>query len=487
MAEQWRDIPGYDSVYQVSDLGQVRNTKTSKLLQPVIFKNGRIYVTLSGGGFQRKCTVHSLVAAAFLGPCSPGHEITHKDGDYTNNAAQNLEYVTRRENQKRYILRSGGYSVNLTKRVQTPDGMRYLPVAVSSNGRVKPDVVLVNGREEKHAEGAYYLEWRENGKRVRLSVGKDAADASAKRQRKMSELDAVHNGVSVVPENANGHRSLAAAVADFIEETRLTKKPKTLAAYTTALNYFTESCPKLYVHDIERHDMLKFVAFLRDKKSQSPRSVYNKFENVMTFLKAQGIRGLVGKNDWPRFVEEEPEIYEKEELQKLFKACGPEERLWFEFFLMTGMREQEVMHLYWSDVNLAASTVRVSHKPDRGWTPKAYKEREIPIPAKLVSALKTWKAKSNKECNLVFPTAGCNAKLDFLDCLKACAERAKLEKDDFWLHKFRATFATWSLWAGVDLRTVQSWLGHSDMESTLRYLKPARSQAVREKVNGIFG
>ena len=47
---------------------------------------------------------------------------------------------------------------------------------------------------------------------------------------------------------------------------------------------------------------------------------------------------------------------------------------------MTGMREQEVMHTYWSDVNFAASTVRVSHKPDRGWTPKAYKEREIPIP-----------------------------------------------------------------------------------------------------------
>jgi hypothetical protein len=37
-------------------------------------------------------------------------------------------------------------------------------------------------------------------------------------------------------------------------------------------------------------------------------SVYNKFENVMTFLKAQSIRGLVGKNDWPRYTEEEPEI-----------------------------------------------------------------------------------------------------------------------------------------------------------------------------------
>src|SRR5271154_787622 len=286
--------------------------------------------------------------------------------------------------------------VNLTKRVQTPHGWRYCRVVLSANGRVKPDVVVVNGKEERHPEGAYYLEWREGAKRVRLSVGKDAADASARRLRKEAELNAVNNGVKVVPENGdNGNRSLAAAVTEFLDETKLTKKPKTLAAYTTALNYFTESCPKLYLEDIERGDLLKFCAFLRDKKKQAPRSVYNKFENLMAFLKAQGIRGLVGKNDWPRYTEEEPEIYEQEELDNLFAKCDSEERLWYEFFLMTGMREQEVMYTYWSDVNLAASTVHVSHKPDRGWTPKAYKEREIPIPTKLVKSLKTWKGKSD--------------------------------------------------------------------------------------------
>jgi len=179
-------------------------------------------------------------------------------------------------------------------------------------------------------------------------------------------------------------------------------------------------------------------------------------------------------------------MYEREELDKLFKACDDGERLWYEFFLMTGMWEQEVMYAYWSDVNFAASTVRVSHKSDRNWTPKAYKEREIPIPAKLAKKLKAWKSKSDKTCALVFPTAGCNPKLDFLDCLKACAERAKLDKDNFWLHKFRSTFATRCLWAGVDLRTVQQWLGHSEMESTMRYLKPSRSQKLREKVNEIF-
>ena len=230
-------------------------------------------------------------------------------------------------------------------------------------------------------------------------MGKDHADASARRQRKESELNALNNGVAVVPENGdNGHRSIEAAVMEYLEETKLTKKPKTLAAYTTALNYFTESCPKLFLEDIERKDLLKFCAFLRDDKDQAPRSCWNKFANVMSFLKTNGIRGLVKKNDWPRYTEEEPEIYEQVELDKLFKACDEEERLWYEFFLMTGMREQEVMYTYWSDINLAHATVRVSDKPDRGLTPKAYKEREIPIPAKLVKKLKAWKVKADKVC-----------------------------------------------------------------------------------------
>jgi len=76
------------------------------------------------------------------------------------------------------------------------------------------------------------------------------------------------------------------------EETKLTKKPKTHSAHSTALAYFQESCHKLFLHEIERRDLLKFSAFLRDEKEQSPRAVYNKFENVMTFLPAKLVKGL---------------------------------------------------------------------------------------------------------------------------------------------------------------------------------------------------
>src|SRR5215471_1697979 len=140
--------------------------------------------------------------------------------------------------------------VNLTKRVETLHGSRYCRVVLSANGRVKPDWVHVNRHQERHPEGAYYLEWRDGSKRVRLSVGKDAQDAAARRLRKEAELNALNNGVAVVPENGQtGHRSVAATVADYLEEVRLTKKGKTHAAYSTALGYFRESCHKMNLEE----------------------------------------------------------------------------------------------------------------------------------------------------------------------------------------------------------------------------------------------
>src|SRR5581483_6724902 len=256
----------------------------------------------------------------------------------------------------------------------TPGKWRFWPVVEGANGRIKPDYVFTDGKQELHREGAYYIEWYADGKRKRLSVGRNPVDAHSAKRRKEAELNALKNGVAIKSEDATtGGRSLAAAIQDYLDEIKLTKKTKTHAAYSTALSYFQESCSKLNVEDIERKDLLKFSAFLRDEKDQSPRSCWNKFSNVMSFLKAQGVRSLVNKKDWPRYVEEEPEVYEKAELDKLFAACDTQERLWFEFFLMTGMREQEVMHCSWSDINFSQSTVTVRWKAEYGFSPKNYK------------------------------------------------------------------------------------------------------------------
>jgi hypothetical protein len=50
--------------------------------------------------------------------------------------------------------------VHITKRVLTRSGLRYCPAVESANGRIRPDVEMVDGQEDRHPEGSYYIEWR---------------------------------------------------------------------------------------------------------------------------------------------------------------------------------------------------------------------------------------------------------------------------------------------------------------------------------------
>lgn len=376
--------------------------------------------------------------------------------------------------------------VNLTKKITTPTGKRWCPVMVADNGRVKPDWVIVAGKPEKHTEGRYYIDWNQDGKRHRQAVGSSASHAVARQLRKETELKAIEQGISVIPQDELDRRlKIADAIATYLEEIKLSKKHRTFLAYSKDLEYFQESCSKVYIEQIERIDMLRYGAFLQEEKGLASRTASNKFKNVMTFLRSVGKSGFLNKNDCPKYVEEEPEIYEKEDLDRFFKVCYPHERLWFRFFLMSGMREQEVMHIMCHNVKFKQGTVEMRWKPEYNWSPKGYKEREIPVPAELMEDLAAVQPPAGQR-RLLFPTSGGKPKSHFLDCCKAVAKRAGLNPDDWWLHKFRSTFATLHLQNGVDLATVQKWMGHKDLASTMRYLRAARGAGVQAKVNTTF-
>ena len=281
--------------------------------------------------------------------------------------------------------------VNLTKLVQTPLGPRYCPVVLSVNGRVKPDLVVVNAKEERHPEGSYYIEWRKGAKRIRRAVGKNAADAAAQRQRKESELNAIKNGVAIIAEHSDGvHQAIAEAADEYLSEIKMSRTPATHSAYTLALRNFADSCSKTHLEQIDRTDLLQYVKYLRDQEL-SDRTCHNRFEHLLTFLKAQGIAGLAKKRDWPKYVQQEPKSYEDHELAKFFATCDAEERVHFQFYLMTGFRKKEVAYTCWPDVDLRNGVVRVTAKPHHGFRPKDWEEREVPIPDRLVRSLRKWK------------------------------------------------------------------------------------------------
>ena len=194
------------------------------------------------------------------------------------------------------------------QRIDTPEGRRYCPVLFGTGGRVKPDWVMVDDRQEKHPEGSYYLDWTEDGKRGRMAVGTDATAAYNCRVRKQRELDAIESGLFVSnPVDDDSRLRIQSAVTDFLEEMQLTRQKKAWQGYRVSLGYFRESCEKCFLEEIERKDLLRFAAFLRDTKKLAPRTVHNKFADVLTFLQAQGMPKLIGRNDHPRFIEQEVE------------------------------------------------------------------------------------------------------------------------------------------------------------------------------------
>ena len=116
MSEEWRAIPGYEGLYEVSSEGRVRSldrviscTRSDSAgpfgrdlqgreLKQSTDRTGRLSVNLSRNGRARKRRVHTLVAEAFVGPRPEGLEVCHGDGDPSNNRVSNLRYGTASEN-----------------------------------------------------------------------------------------------------------------------------------------------------------------------------------------------------------------------------------------------------------------------------------------------------------------------------------------------------------------------------------------------------
>lgn len=103
-AEVWREVP--NTYYSVSNAGRVASRRNGGWRIMRAPRNGRGYpnLNLSVDGELRNFRVHALIAGAFLGPRpSPAHEVNHKDGNKANNSADNLEWVTRAENERHAI------------------------------------------------------------------------------------------------------------------------------------------------------------------------------------------------------------------------------------------------------------------------------------------------------------------------------------------------------------------------------------------------
>lgn len=95
----WKPVK--DWPYEVSNFGDVRNTRNGNLIAKVLHASGYLNAQLWNKGKFKTCLVHRLVAIAFLGePSTDDHEVAHSDGNRINNSSSNLRWVTHIENMR---------------------------------------------------------------------------------------------------------------------------------------------------------------------------------------------------------------------------------------------------------------------------------------------------------------------------------------------------------------------------------------------------
>ena len=137
MTEQeiWKDIDGYENLYQVSTLGKIKNKRTNKLLHP--HQYGLYFVIgLIKDHNYKLFLVHRLVGKAFIPNPLNKREINHIDGNKLNNNVSNLEWATRKENAQHSIKIGLQTKEHLAKAVSSMIAKTRKPILQIKDGKV---------------------------------------------------------------------------------------------------------------------------------------------------------------------------------------------------------------------------------------------------------------------------------------------------------------------------------------------------------------
>jgi integrase len=391
-------------------------------------------------------------------------------------------------------------TVTLMRRCRTEDGWKFYPAAIGKNGRIRPEYVVIDGQQVHFPAGHYALRFYEGRKLRYENVGDSAVAALnakiAKEKLLNAKTAAKDAGVTLV--EVPGRKYLRRMATLYIQDRKNAGALEAALQAENVTDEFIACCGKTFVDEVTKDDVVAYHRWLR-KQGRTDRTVANKHQRLRSFFRFAGIDVAIMPQK-PKYEKTLPTVYTAEEITALLAAADDYMRLVIELGYKCGLREQEMMYLEWPDIHWEEKTLRVQGKPGWQFKVKDSEQRDVPVPDDLWALLKAWREK-HPRTRLVLGTGADKKRPNghMLRQLKQLAKSAGLTcgvcagckaKDKecaaFTLHKLRRTYATTLLRNGVDLRTVQMFMGHSDLASTLRYIRPAGSRETQAAINGIF-
>jgi integrase/recombinase XerD len=405
-------------------------------------------------------------------------------------------------------------AVSIHLRVTLPDGRRPYLTPVYANRRLKPLYALLDEKPEHFPCGVYYLRYQPLKSKPRWErIGADAELVPDFLRDRKHDLEGAALGKPVAavmpqPQSATlapapGQLSVPKAIKEYLAEKKAHKRKRSYQAYANAIDRFGEVCKKPTLQQVDRQDLLTYATFQRGKGNK-PRTVFNKVSHVQIFLHHYGLPSLLSKKkgDLPKYTKKTVRKYGDGVLDRMFAAATLDESDLLNFFLETGTREQETKFACWPDVDLEAKRYSVKEHLDLGFEPKDSEEGTIRISNALVEILRE-RRKRYPTGRLIFPGPDRKPDGHLLRTIKALGLRAKVNCGfcvnkaglscathpvcrEVILHKLRKTYASKLSREGVPVRTIQRWLRHSDLETTLAYLADEDDDGLSEMVNRAF-
>jgi integrase len=309
------------------------------------------------------------------------------------------------------------------------------------------------------------------------------------------QIHAAKNGVELpnqMARKSDQDETMTAVVQRYNDEVQANKAHRTWRAYRNSLRHFLASCRKTTVRHVTREDLLAFKTYCKTVKKHADGTIYNNFLNAMVFLKWANHPTGIKTEDWPKKPKADPEEFSDEELESMFKVANAEERPVLKSFLLSAMREGELAHLTYGDIDFRDSLWRVRAKPQWDWKLKTEAaQREIPVNPKHTEKIQErMTVNGKKPTDLIFPNGDGEPDGHLLRIVKAVAKRAGIDPDKVYCHKFRSTQITRWLQAGCSPTDVVRWVGHENLDTIMIYAakvdlrnkhKRAKADAASEK------